>query len=107
MARVNTTHLFPVLSHCRVTKSAIEIEVMRYCAYVASNAHVEVMRTVSDCEFEYELEAKFIYEIYRQGGCRRVPYTCICACGPNSAVLHYGHANAPNDRKLLPTDMVT
>jgi Xaa-Pro dipeptidase len=79
---------------------------MRYCALVSSNAHVEVMRSIKDCEMEYELEAKFQYEIYRNGGCRRVAYTSICACGPNSAILHYGHAGAPNDRVLLPGDMV-
>ena len=30
---------------------------------------------------------------------------CICACGPDAAVLHYGHAGAPNERALEPTDM--
>ena len=32
-------------------------------------------------------------------------YVCICATGPNGAVLHYGHAGAPNDRVLSPGDM--
>ena len=103
--KVDYTTLFDILSNCRVIKSAYEIDVMRYCAYVASNAHVEVMRSAKDCSIEYELEAKFLYEIYRNGGCRRCAYTSICACGPNSAVLHYGHAGAPNDRPLLSTDM--
>lgn len=31
-----------------------------------------------------------------QGGCRHAPYTPICASGPRCAVLHYGHAGAPN-----------
>lgn len=102
---VKTSILYNLLAECRVTKSSTEIEVMRYCAYVASNAHVQVMKCAKECSFEYELEAKFQYEIYRNGGCRKCAYTCICACGPNAAVLHYGHAAAPNDRQLLPTDM--
>ena len=104
-SKKDTDHLFHILSTARVTKSSEEVEVMRYAAYVASNAHVAVMRQAKDCEFEYELEAKFMYEIYKNGGCRKNPYTNICGCGPNSAVLHYGHAGAPNDRKLESTDM--
>ena len=84
-----------------MTKSNYEIEVMRYCAYVASNAHVEVMRSAKAGMMEYELEARFLYEIYKNGGCRRCAYTSICACGPNSSVLHYGHAAAPNDRQVV------
>lgn len=95
-----TGALYDTLALCRVIKSAEEIEAMRYVALVASNAHVEVMRTAHECSFEYELEAKFLYEIYRKGGCRKCAYTCIGACGPSSAVLHYGHAGAPNDRAL-------
>mmetsp|Transcript_4138 Transcript_4138/g.6774 ORF Transcript_4138/g.6774 Transcript_4138/m.6774 type:complete len:572 (+) Transcript_4138:56-1771(+) len=113
---VCTEVLYDTLSTCRVIKSEEEIEVMRYVANVASNAHSEVMRSVKNHDssststtgppkFEFELEAKFQYEIYRRGGCRKCAYTCICACGPNSAVLHYGHAAAPNDRELQDTDM--
>lgn len=72
---------------------------------VDSNAHVEVMRAVRPGMCEYELEARFLYEIYAKGGCRKAAYTSICACGPNGAVLHYGHAGAPNDRVLQATDM--
>ena len=46
-----------------------------------------------------------MYEIYKNGGCRKAAYTSICACGPNGATLHYGHAGAPNDRQLRVTDM--
>jgi len=98
-------NFFHALSTARVTKSEREIDVMRYCAWVASNAHVEVMRTTKADMLEYELEAKFLYEIYKNGGCRKCAYTSICACGPNGATLHYGHAGAPNDRTLLETDM--
>jgi Xaa-Pro dipeptidase len=105
-SRLRTDVLHHCLSSARVCKSPLEVSLMRYCAYVASNAHVKVMQSISPGMTEYELEATFQYEIYRNGGCRRVAYTSICACGPNAATLHYGHAGAPNDRELLPTDMV-
>jgi Xaa-Pro aminopeptidase len=59
--------LFHALSTARVVKSKAEIEVMRYCAWVASQAHVQVMRTAQAGMIEYELEATFLYEIYRNG----------------------------------------
>jgi Xaa-Pro dipeptidase len=45
-SRVDTSALFHAVSTARVTKSPAEIEAMRYSAYVASNAHVEVMRFI-------------------------------------------------------------
>jgi Xaa-Pro dipeptidase len=103
--RICEDHFFGVISLARVTKIDSEIVAMWYSALVASNAHVEVMRSVSEGMVEYELEAKFLYEIYKNGGCRKCAYTSICACGPNNAILHYGHAGAPNDRILKNGDM--
>lgn len=101
-----TSALYQALSIARVIKSTDEIDVMQYCAVVASNAHVEVMRSTKNFQFEFEVEAKFLYEIYSKGGCRKSAYTSICACGPNAAVLHYGHAGAPNDRRIGAGDLV-
>lgn len=102
---VDKSLLHHALSTARVTKSTAEVEVMRYCAWVASNAHVEVMRQAAAGMIEYELEAIFAYEIYRRGGCRKCAYTAICGCGPDGATLHYGHAGAPNDRVIEDNDM--
>lgn len=54
---------------------------------------------------EYELEALFQYYCHRYGAMRHMSYTCICATGENPAILHYGHAGAPNDRQLTSKDM--
>jgi Xaa-Pro dipeptidase len=105
--QMETSVLYNLAAASRVIKNNEELSLMHYVAVVGSNAHVEVMRQIKSCEFEYELEAKFLYEIYKNGGCRKSAYTSICACGPNSAVLHYGHSGAPNNRELSSNDIVS
>ncbi|KAG0504536.1 hypothetical protein KC19_N022500 [Ceratodon purpureus] len=97
--------LHSVLSECRVHKSDLEIELMRYVCKVSSAAHIQVMQECKPGMTEYQLEAIFLHHVYRYGGCRHCSYTCICATGANSSVLHYGHASAPNDRLLQDGDM--
>jgi Xaa-Pro dipeptidase len=83
----------------------MEMEVMRYVAEVSSRAHINVMRTARPGMFEYQCEAEFQRHVYFNGGCRHCAYTCICGTGTNSAVLHYGHAGAPNSREIRDGDM--
>jgi len=104
-AIVDAASLYNIAAECRVCKSAEEVEVMRYAAWVSSRAHASVMHDCRPGMMEYQLEALFLFHCAFHGGCRHQAYTCICACGPDAAVLHYGHAGAPNERQLLPTDM--
>jgi Xaa-Pro dipeptidase len=55
---------------------------------------------------EFQLESLFRHHCYYHGGCRLAAYTAICGCGPNAAVLHYGHAGAPNERIIADGDMM-
>ncbi|CRL02622.1 CLUMA_CG015786, isoform A [Clunio marinus] len=99
--------LFSVIAECRVIKSAAEIEVLRYVAKISSDAHKKVMKMpfTKQKTFEYQAEAVFLAHTYYVGGCRHASYTCICGVGTNSAILHYGHAGAPNDREIKNGDI--
>lgn len=79
---------------------------MRYASRISSEAHRSVMRKVKGGMYEYQAEAMFKHYIHYVGGSRHVAYTCICASGGNGAVLHYGHASAPNDKKINDGDML-
>lgn len=92
--------LHPCISECRVYKSDYEIEVMRYTNKISSEAHKEVMKSIKPGMMEYELESIFQDHCYRLGGMRFMSYTCICASGENNAILHYGHAGAPNNKQV-------
>lgn len=45
---------------------------------------------------DLQLESLYLHTVYSSGGCRLPNYTPIAASGHNGAVLHYGHAGAPN-----------
>eukprot|EP01018_Ginkgo_biloba_P015050 Gb_15755 [translate_table: standard] len=103
--KTNLNILHPILVECRVFKSELELNLLRYVSEVSSAAHVEVMRKAKVGMKEYQLESTFLHYAYMHGGCRHCSYTCICATGENSSILHYGHAGAPNDRTLENGDM--
>ncbi|KAB1209303.1 Xaa-Pro dipeptidase [Morella rubra] len=99
------TTLHPILTECRVVKSEMELTLIQFANDISSEAHVQVMRKCRVGMKEYQLESMFLHHTYMYGGCRHCSYTCICATGENSAVLHYGHAAAPNDRTFEDGDM--
>mmetsp|Transcript_826 Transcript_826/g.2668 ORF Transcript_826/g.2668 Transcript_826/m.2668 type:complete len:509 (-) Transcript_826:285-1811(-) len=89
--------LYELFCELRMVKTQEELEVLRYSAKISSAAHVAVMQQIRPGMHEYELESLFRHYCYSRGGCRHTSYTCICGSGPNGAILHYGHAGAPND----------
>jgi len=95
-----------VLSECRVTKTKHELDLMRYVCRISADAHKEVMKAAKPGMMEYQLEALFCMHTYAHGGCRHQSYTCICASGENSAILHYGHGGAPNSRQVKQGDIM-
>lgn len=97
--------LHPHLVECRVHKSPEELKLLAWVNAVSSAAHVEVMRRCRPGVKEYQMEALFLHEVYDKAGCRFTAYTCICGCGPHSAVLHYGHQGAPNDGVMRDGDL--
>ncbi|VFQ59383.1 unnamed protein product [Cuscuta campestris] len=100
---MNTLH--PILAECRVIKSDLELALIQFANDISSEAHIEVMKNIKVGMKEYQLESMFLHHTYFFGGCRHCSYTCICATGENSSVLHYGHAAAPNDKILQDGDM--
>jgi Xaa-Pro dipeptidase len=97
--------LYPHIVECRVRKSPEEMKLLAWVNAVSSAAHVEVMRRCRPGLMEYQAEALFLHEVYDKAGCRFTAYTCICGCGPHSAVLHYGHQGAPNDGPMRDGDL--
>ncbi|XP_077446304.1 xaa-Pro dipeptidase [Stigmatopora argus] len=103
--QVNNMLLHPVIVECRLVKTDMELEVLRYTNKVSSDAHKMIMKSVKPGQQEYEMESLFQHYCYSKGGMRHTSYTCICGTGNNSSVLHYGHAGAPNDKIIMDGDM--
>lgn len=103
--QVNNTILHPEIVECRVIKTDLELEVLRYSNRISSEAHKEVMKAAKLGMKEYELESLFLHYCYKRGGMRHTSYTCICGSGDNSSILHYGHAGAPNDKTVVDGDL--
>ncbi|HSH86535.1 MAG TPA: aminopeptidase P N-terminal domain-containing protein [Methylophilus sp.] len=87
----------------RLVKSPWEIDLMRRSAEIAASAHNRAMQMVKPGKWEYEVEAEFLHEFYRQGA-QAPAYTSIVAGGANACTLHYNANNAElkgNDLLLI------
>lgn len=103
---VDESVLHDLIYECRVHKNSEELRLLRHVNRISADAHIEMMRQVCPNLMEYQLESIFAYSCYYNGGCRLMSYTPIVGSGPNSAILHYGHAGAPNNRRIEDGDMV-
>ncbi|KAM9366528.1 xaa-Pro dipeptidase-like [Symphorus nematophorus] len=103
--QVNNSLLHPVIVECRLIKTDMELEVLRYTNRISSEAHKMVMKHVKPGQKEYEMESLFQHYCYNKGGMRHTSYPCICGTGNNSSIIFYGHAGAPNDKTIVDGDM--
>uniref|UniRef100_A0A6Q2ZFC0 Xaa-Pro dipeptidase n=1 Tax=Esox lucius TaxID=8010 RepID=A0A6Q2ZFC0_ESOLU len=103
--KVNNTLLHPVIVECRLTKTDMELEVLRYTNRISSDAHKEIIFLVFFLISVLDCSSLFQHYCYTRGGMRHTSYTCICGSGNNSSVLHYGHAGAPNNKTINDGDM--
>ncbi len=104
--KVDHDILHPIMSECRVVKTEMELEALRYASKISSEGHMVVMRKLRAGMREYQCESTFLNHCYYYGGCRHACYTCITACGHSGSVLHYGHAGAPNDQPCRDGEIV-
>ncbi|XP_078338865.1 xaa-Pro dipeptidase-like, partial [Crassostrea virginica] len=105
---VDNAILHPEISECCVFKTDLDLEVMRYSNKIsaASEVHKEENRAMWPMGLLfYNIFSIFNHYCQFNGGIRLLAYTCICGSGDNGSVLHYGHAGAPNAKKVMDGDM--
>ncbi|GLC34339.1 hypothetical protein PLESTB_000740100 [Pleodorina starrii] len=103
---LETGTLYDIITECRVIKIPEEIEIIRYANVIGSAGHIAAMRSAKPGVMEYCVESAFLHHCYTAGGCRSPMFTPIAASGTNAAILHYGHAGAPNDRQTGPGELL-
>ena len=88
----------------RLVKTSFEIDLMRKSANIAAAAHNRAMAVTKPNKKEFEIEAEFLHEFYRNGA-QAPAYTSIVAGGANACTLHYNANNCVlNDGELLLID---
>jgi Xaa-Pro aminopeptidase len=82
-----------LLDEMRLYKSPFELALMQGSADIATAAHNRAMQFTRPGQMEYEVEAEFLHEFYRNGA-QAPAYTSIVASGANACTLHYNANNA-------------
>ena len=82
-----------LLDEMRLYKTPFEQALMQRSADIAATAHNRAIRFTRPGMMEYEVEAEFLHEFYRNGA-QAPAYTSIVASGANACTLHYNANNA-------------
>ncbi len=82
-----------LVDEMRLYKSPFELDIMRQSANIAAAAHNRAMQFAKPDMMEYEVEAEFLHEFYRNGA-QSPAYTSIVAGGANACTLHYNANSA-------------
>ncbi|MEM7700252.1 MAG: aminopeptidase P N-terminal domain-containing protein, partial [Verrucomicrobiota bacterium] len=93
--------LAPILHDLRVSKSEIEIDLLREACQITEAGFRRLLKFVNPGRQEYEIEAELIHEFTRRGS-RGFAYEPIIASGQNANVLHY----LSNDQKCEDGDLL-
>jgi Xaa-Pro aminopeptidase len=100
----DVSNICQLVDEMRLIKSPFEIYLMRRSANIAAAAHNHAMQFSKPNMMEYEVEAEFLHEFYRNGA-QAPAYTSIVAGGANACTLHYNANSAKlNDGDLLLID---
>ena len=88
------------IAHLRMSKSAVELTLIKRAIQITVAAHGAASRAVADGRPEYEVEAALEFEFRRAGA--RPAFPSIVGSGPNSVILHYDK----NDRQMRQGELV-
>ncbi len=94
--------LSPFISAMRQIKQAEEIEQMKQACRITRDGFVRALKFIKPGVKEYEIEAEFTHEFFRQGSSGHA-YPPIVASGINTCILHYNtnHNECKNGDLLL------
>jgi len=94
----------PLISKMRLIKSVAEIDCIQKAVDLSVDAHIQVMKAVKSCQYEYELAAIFQYHL-QKNACMELAYPSIVASGENACILHYTQSQRRfEDQDLLLID---
>lgn len=77
-----------MINELRLRKSAAEIDLMRYSAKIAAQAHIQAMANTKPGVGEWQLEG-IIEGLFKYCKTSGIAYPCIIGSGENATILHY------------------
>jgi Xaa-Pro aminopeptidase len=95
-SKIEVKDIWPMVLDMRMTKSTLEVDILRKSGYLAAKAVVEAMKATRPGVIEYEIAAAMQYQ-YLVNGAWDNGYSPIVAGGKNGFLPHY----SDNDTALV------